>query len=125
MSSIWDYREELLRSNPGSTIILDTDDSTGELQFWGFYACFAAMKEGFLDGCRPIIGIDGAHLSGPNKGVLLQAVGIDPNNKPYPIAYAVVGSETTEGWIWFLSLLKGDLNIISSKFTFMSDKQKG
>lgn len=36
---------------------------------------FPALREGFKRGCRPFIGIDGCHLKGPYKGVLLSAVG--------------------------------------------------
>ncbi|KAK4391534.1 hypothetical protein Sango_1931200 [Sesamum angolense] len=75
---------------------------------------------------RPIIGVDGCHLKGPHGGILLTAVGIDPNNCLYPIAYAVVGSETKQSWEWFLMLLKKDLHILRNGiYTFISDKQKG
>ncbi|KAL0342534.1 UNVERIFIED_CONTAM: hypothetical protein Scaly_1916000 [Sesamum calycinum] len=45
---------------------------------------------------RPIIGVDGFHLKGSYGDVLLTAVGVDPNNKTYPIAYAIVRSENME-----------------------------
>ncbi|KAK4389843.1 hypothetical protein Sango_2321300 [Sesamum angolense] len=93
-----DYAEELRRSNPGSTVILnsDLDDFTGVSKF------------------------------GPHGGVLLTAVDIDPNNACYPIAFAVVFVENRDAWEWFLRLLKHDLGIErESNFTFMSDKQKG
>ncbi|KAL0401435.1 UNVERIFIED_CONTAM: hypothetical protein Slati_4173400 [Sesamum latifolium] len=84
------------------------------------------MKEGFLGGCRPIIGVDGCHLKGPHGGILLTAVGVDPNNNLYPIAYAVVQKESRDTCEWFLTILKQDLNIQrDNEFTFMSDKQKG
>ncbi|KAL0315555.1 UNVERIFIED_CONTAM: hypothetical protein Sradi_5433700 [Sesamum radiatum] len=49
-------------------------------------------------GCRPIVGVDGCHLKGPHGGVLLTAVGIDPNNACYPIAFAVVSIENRDAW---------------------------
>ncbi|KAL2249689.1 UNVERIFIED_CONTAM: hypothetical protein Sindi_2442600 [Sesamum indicum] len=53
-------------------------------------------------------------------------VGVDPNNNLYPIAYAVVNTESRETWEWFLILLKTDLAIENqSEYVFMSDKQKG
>ncbi|KAG8387276.1 hypothetical protein BUALT_Bualt02G0004600 [Buddleja alternifolia] len=94
--------------------------------FGKFYVCFKGLKDGFLAGCRPYIGVDGCHLKGPNGGVLLAAVGIDPNNNSFPICYAVVGRETKELWGWFLTLLKHDLQIERDyEWTFTSDKQKG
>lgn len=38
---------------------------------------FLAFRDGFKVGCRPFIGIDGCHLKGPSKGVLLSAVIVD------------------------------------------------
>ena len=44
-------------------------------------------------------------------GILLTAVGIDPNDCIYPIAMAVVEVECKESWKWFLNTLKDDLGI--------------
>ncbi|KAL0394980.1 UNVERIFIED_CONTAM: hypothetical protein Slati_4464200 [Sesamum latifolium] len=86
----------------------------------------SSSEEGFLSGCRPFIGVDGCHLKGPYGGVLLMAVGVDPNNNQFPLAYAVVMSENKDNWEWFLTLLKEDLNIVrDDAYTFISDKQKG
>ncbi|KAK4409404.1 hypothetical protein Sango_0013400 [Sesamum angolense] len=40
-------------------------------------AVWAAVKKGFLSGCRPFIGVDGCYLKGPHGGVLLTAVGVE------------------------------------------------
>ncbi|KAL0431476.1 UNVERIFIED_CONTAM: hypothetical protein Sradi_0773600 [Sesamum radiatum] len=120
----WDY-EELRRTNPSSTVILGVNNSNGENRIDKFYVCFYALKQGFLRGCRPIVGVDGCHLKGPHGGILLTAVGVDPNNNLYPIAY-VVQRESTDTWEWCLTVLKQDLNIVrDNEFTFISDKQKG
>ena len=55
-----------------------------------FYVCFHAFKQGWLEGCRNIIGFDGCFLKGAFKGELLVAVGKNGNNQMYPIAWAVV-----------------------------------
>ncbi|GJZ55607.1 mutator type transposase [Tanacetum coccineum] len=54
------------------------------------------------------------------------AVGVDPNNGTYPLAYAVVETETKESWTWFLDCLGDDLQLArNSNFTFITDRQKG
>ncbi|KAL6553495.1 hypothetical protein OROGR_007337 [Orobanche gracilis] len=120
---LWDFIAEVKRTNPNSTLLLGVDE---ERRFQTMYVCLGALKQGWKDGCRPVIGVDGCHLMGPHKGVLLTAVGIDANNNIYPITWAVVGNECFDYWDWFLSVLKSDLHLVEQKeYTFISDKQKG
>ncbi|KAI5338278.1 hypothetical protein L3X38_017549 [Prunus dulcis] len=89
------------------------------------YVCLAGCRQGFLDGCRPVIGLDGCHVKGPYPGQILTAVGVDGNNGSFPIAYAVVEIESKQSWIWFLRLLIEDLKITSGlSYVSISDKQK-
>ncbi|XP_074370703.1 uncharacterized protein LOC141711897 [Apium graveolens] len=123
------YANELKRSMPLSTIKLMTDPpetGTNRRRFKRFYVCLEPLKEGFGEGCRPLIGLDGCHLRGPFGGILLTAVATDPNDGIYPVAWAQVEAENNDSWDWFLSLLKTDLRIENSgSFTFISDRQKG
>lgn len=58
--------------------------------------------------------------------MLLAAVGLDPNDRIFPLAFAVVEVEDTPTWTWFLGLLKNDLGIDNTTaWTVMSDRQKG
>ncbi|KAH0639646.1 hypothetical protein KY285_036232 [Solanum tuberosum] len=104
---LWDYCAELRRSNSGTTCILNMDDNPnmmvrGKKRFLRLYSCHAATKQGFLAGCRPIIGVDGCHLKGHQKGgQLLTSVGVDGNNN--------IPKNLTNSRAW----------------TFISDKQKG
>lgn len=102
-------------------------------QFQRLYVCLAACKAGFVAGCRPIIGVDGAHLKGPYPGILLTAVGKDGNNNIYPVAWAVVETESSETWSWFLELVRDDIASVADsitwvheqdELTYMSDRQK-
>ncbi|XP_042049352.1 uncharacterized protein LOC121794995 [Salvia splendens] len=122
-----DYMAEIIRSNPGSTVKLATRRLTdGTEKFSGIYVCYDACKTLFKQHCRRIVGLDGCHLRGQGKGILLTAIGLDPNDQIFPIAFAVVAVESTETWIWFLDFLVRDLEINdSSKWTFISDRQKG
>ncbi|KAL4317169.1 hypothetical protein AHAS_Ahas15G0358200 [Arachis hypogaea] len=87
------------------------------------YMCLDSVKQGFLAGCRPIIGVDGGHLKGDHGQQLLVAGGRDPNDNYFPIAVAVVEAETKDNWGWFLDLLLNDIGE-SRRWVFMSDQQK-
>ncbi|KAL5556111.1 hypothetical protein UlMin_038347 [Ulmus minor] len=123
---LWDYCNELKRTNPGTTTKIKTRLVGDEVVFERLYICFGALKKGFKDGCRPIIGLDGCHLKGHQKGQILTSVGIDANNGMYPIAFSIVESECKDSWVWFLEHLRADLNLPNnSNITWISDKQKG
>ncbi|KAL0387990.1 UNVERIFIED_CONTAM: hypothetical protein Sradi_2680800, partial [Sesamum radiatum] len=110
-SRFWDCVDEIRRTNPGSTVILGTEDVGRVNRFSKFYVCFGALKIGFKQTCGKIIGVDRFHLKGPNGGILLIVVGVDTNNNLYPISYAVVNRNARKTWEWFLILLKDDLGI--------------
>jgi hypothetical protein len=48
------------------------------------------MKEGFINGWRPFIGINGCHLKVPYEGVLLFVVALDENNGLFLIAMVLL-----------------------------------
>ena len=54
---IYDYANELLKSNPRSTIKLKVEDVLGQATFKRFYTYLKACKDSFVS-CRPIIGLD-------------------------------------------------------------------
>ncbi|GMP97840.1 hypothetical protein CsSME_00045945 [Camellia sinensis var. sinensis] len=103
------YCEEIRRSNPGSTIIMqvheiqpEDEDDVGKFRFERIYVCLGASKQGFIAPCRPYIGVDACHLRGPYEGQLLQSVAIDRNDNTFPMAFAVVEGETKSSWKWFI-----------------------
>ncbi|KAL2897259.1 Filamentous hemagglutinin [Bienertia sinuspersici] len=104
------YAEMVKKTNTGSYALVSWTQTTGNV-------------------CpRPIIGIDGAHLSGYYKGILLTAVGIDGNNEIFVIAYGIVATESIDSWAYFLRNLKilfEREGCQSDDWTFISDRMRG
>ncbi|XP_038702898.1 uncharacterized protein LOC119999417 [Tripterygium wilfordii] len=61
-----DYAEELMVSNPETTVslLIDRQNEDDPSTFKSFYCCFKSCKESVLNGCRPVLGIDGCFLKG-------------------------------------------------------------
>ncbi|GJV63595.1 hypothetical protein Tco_1474423 [Tanacetum coccineum] len=57
--------------------------------FKRIYVYLGAAKEGFKACMRHFLGFDGTFMKGPFPGQLLTAVGVDPNNGIYPLAYGI------------------------------------
>ena len=87
--------------------------------FWAFGPCIRGFRH-----CRPMISIDATYLYGKYKGKLLIAMAIDGNNEIYPLAFAVVESEITESWGWFLACL---LTYVTNRtnLCIISDRHRG
>ncbi|XP_015965875.1 uncharacterized protein LOC107489634 [Arachis duranensis] len=126
-AKLGDYAEELLRSNPGSTVKLRVSPMpNGEGVFERFYVCLHGCKKDFVGCCRSLIGLDGDFLKTYYGGWLLCAMGQDANNHMYPIAWAIVHVENKDNWKWFLELLHEDIGDQTKHgWCFISDMQKG
>ncbi|XP_020102105.1 uncharacterized protein LOC109719725 [Ananas comosus] len=88
------------------------------------FIAFGASIQGFLRGCRPFVCLDGAHLKGKFKGIIVSAIALDGNNSMFPVAYGVVESENAESWEWFLVALKEAIGCPNG-LVLSSDRQKG
>ena len=73
-----------------------------------------------------MLSIDGTHLYGKYKGILLVATAIDADDCLYPLAYGVVESETYDIWAWFFSCMREFIYSVQNRhITFISDRMKG
>ncbi|XP_031396836.1 uncharacterized protein LOC116207857 [Punica granatum] len=122
------YIAELKRVNRDSLFDMMVERNVPESAaiFKRFYVGFEGLKQGFLNGCRPVISLDGCFLKTHLGGQLLSAIGRDGNNQMFPIAWAVVEGENEDSWRWFLHRLTYDLGISDGfGWTMLSDQQKG
>ena len=69
--------------------------------YWAFVPCIAVFQY-----CRPVISIDGTHLYGKYKGVLMIAMATNINQKFLPLTFAVVDKESGASCGWFLECLR-------------------
>jgi hypothetical protein len=123
---LWDYCSMVRSTNVGSCLILMVERPMPEVpcRFQRLYVSLAAMKNGFKEGYRLIVGVDACFLNGLYKGQLMVVVGRDANNNMYPIAMAVMEAETKDSWTWFLEALVADLGLTPHGWTFIFDRQK-
>jgi len=69
-----------------------------------------------------MISIDGTHLYGKYREVLLIAMTTDADNKVLPLAFAVVDKESRPSWGWFLECLRISIGHV---ICIISNRQKG
>ncbi|XP_030974601.1 uncharacterized protein LOC115994541 [Quercus lobata] len=90
--------------------------------FWSFGLSIDGFKY-----CKPVISIDGTHLYGKYQGKLLVAMATDANNKVFPLAFAIVDSESGSSWRWFLQCLRDAIGrvIPNEGICIISDRHLG
>ncbi|XP_030942049.1 uncharacterized protein LOC115967106 [Quercus lobata] len=122
-----DYAEMIKLNDKGSRVILQTEmeDENAQPKFKRMYIRYNAQKLGFLEGCRPIIGLDGCHLKVRFGGQILSAIARDANDNIFPVAFAVVEQENKDSWVRFLQQFSDDIgNPEQLNLVFISDRQK-
>lgn len=83
------YLYMLQRMNSDTITRLEVDEKN---QFKYMFFALGACIEGFK-AMRQVIIMDGTHLKGVYKGVLLIATAQDPDHHHYPLAFVVVDGE--------------------------------
>ncbi|KNA10159.1 hypothetical protein SOVF_147040 [Spinacia oleracea] len=120
------YCEQIKRTNPGSIASVYGNPEDGCFQ--RLFISFQASIYGFLNACRPLLGLDRTYLKSKYLGTLLLATGFDGDGALFPLAFGVVDEENDENWMWFLSELHILLETNTEnmpRLTILSDRHKG
>ncbi|XP_074356643.1 uncharacterized protein LOC141696397 [Apium graveolens] len=92
-ADLWKYGHEWKKVLPESTVKILTENPEPDQisgRFLRFYLCLGPLKKAFKNHCRKIVGLDRCHLKGPFGGILLSAIGVDPNDDVYPVAWGLI-----------------------------------
>ncbi|XP_019452688.1 PREDICTED: uncharacterized protein LOC109354551 [Lupinus angustifolius] len=119
------YCDQLKRSNPGSIALVYGNHVDSCFQH--LFISFQASIHGFLNACRPIIGLDCVPLKSKYLGTLILAAGFDGDGGLYPLAFGVVNEEVDDNWMWFLSEIHNLLETNAQnmpRLTILSNRQK-
>ncbi|XP_028074716.1 uncharacterized protein LOC114277095 [Camellia sinensis] len=138
------YAAKIKKTNPGSFVKINYDNPPKPISedeptpdeesiissnpvLRSIFISFEAMQIGFVNGCRPFIGVDGCHLKGPYDGLLISVVGLDGNNGLFPLAVGVVECECKASLTFFLQHLRTIPSdaLPTRPWTIMFDGQKG
>ena len=84
------------KTNPESLVDIEYEQVGKKMRFTRMFVAVKAYVDGFLNGCRPFLGVDSTHLTEKWKGQLASATSIDGHNWMFPVCYGVFGSETTK-----------------------------
>ena len=102
---VFSWKREIKKRSPDSIVEVEWDVENNKRRFSRMFVALKPCIDGFLEGCRPYLGIDSTVLTAKWKGQLAAAVGIDGHNWMFPVAYGVFGSETKDNWEWFMKML--------------------
>ncbi|KAE8776792.1 hypothetical protein D1007_50525 [Hordeum vulgare] len=111
---LYTFKAEVEKATPGSVVHIDrhtiqfekNGQSRSKECFRRVLVSFKACWKGFLDGCRPCLGVDATALNGRFKGQLVSACAVDANHWIFLVPYGVLEVENLESWIWFFEHLK-------------------
>ncbi|KAG7548829.1 Zinc finger SWIM-type [Arabidopsis suecica] len=81
--------------------------ATKGASFHSVFWAFQQSIEGFPY-CRPLILVDSVDLSGNYRGKMLVAVGLDAENRIFPLAFAIITEESLSAgtWRWFFRCIR-------------------
>ena len=55
---VWSFKAEVEKTNPGSLVDIEYEQVGKKMRFTRMFVALKACVYGFLDGCRPFLGVD-------------------------------------------------------------------
>jgi len=92
------FKAEVERTNPSSIVDIEWEKSGSKMRFTRMFVAFKSCVQGFLNGCRPFLGVDSTVLTGRWRGQLASASAMDGHNWLFPVAYGAFESESADNW---------------------------
>ena len=77
---VFRFKAEVERTNPGSFMDIEWVKVAKKMKFTRMFVAFNSCVQGFLNGCRPFLGVDSSHLTGRWRGQLASASAVDGHN---------------------------------------------
>ncbi len=87
---------------------------------WIFWLSVEAFKH-----LRPVLAIHGTFLTGKFRGTLLTVIRIDAWLHLVPLAFALVESENTSNWEWFIDKVRQRLIGLNREVYIISNRHTG
>ncbi|KAI3968171.1 hypothetical protein MKX01_018474 [Papaver californicum] len=124
----WRGKDTVTKSNEQIQRVLHQYANPQDSCFQRLFVSFQASIFGFVNACRPLLGLDRTLLKSKYLGTLLFATGFDGDGGLFPLALGVVDEESDDNWMWFLSELHNLLEVNMEnmpRLTILSDRKKG
>ena len=103
---LFNWKAQMEITSPGSIVEIDVQKIGKKRRFKRIFVALKPCVDGFLAGCRPLIGVDASSLNGKYTGQLASATVVDGHNWLYYIAYAIFDTENEDNWTWFMKNLR-------------------
>jgi hypothetical protein len=58
------FKAEMKTTNPGSLVDIEYEQVGKKMRFTRMFVSLKSCVDGFLNGCRPFLGVDSTHLTG-------------------------------------------------------------
>ena len=100
------FKAEVERTNPSSIVDIEWEKSGSKMRFTRMFVAFKSCVQGFLNGCRPFLGVDSTVLTGRWRGQLASASAVDGHNWLFLVACGAFESESANSWKWFFEKLQ-------------------